>query len=90
MYLGQIKCNEEVLQYGTDEQVRERLASLIDEVEKLNLDKSQERRLELLEEQLYFANELIDNLEKGLGEITRLTEYKKFFEANLSNSYFER
>lgn len=48
------------------------------------------RRIELAEEQVYFARELLDTIEHELNSATRLTEFKKYFARLLENSYFER
>lgn len=51
---------------------------------------SLERNNELIEEQLYFAKQLIDDLEYLLKHETRLTEVKKKFRDCLEQSSLER
>lgn len=48
------------------------------------------KRCELLEEQIYFAQELISNIEYALNNTTRLTEFKKQMKTLIDNSMFER
>ena len=51
--------------------------------------RSQERRVEQLEEQVYFAQELLTALETGLRDAKSLKEYRKLFAATVENSNFE-
>ena len=48
-----------------------------------------ERRVEQLEEQVYFAQELLTALETGLRDAKSLKEYRKLFAATVENSNFE-
>lgn len=56
------------------------------EKEKISLH----RKIELLEEQLYFAREAISEIEYRLEKSNRLNEFKKEFKNVLSESSFER
>ena len=47
------------------------------------------KRIERVEEQLYFATELIVSLQETLKSCSRMTEFKKYFEQQLSDSYVE-
>lgn len=47
-------------------------------------------RIEALEEQLYFARELLDNLETAIDQTTRMSEFKRCFFIALEDSCFER
>lgn len=52
--------------------------------------KAWDRQEELLREQIFFAQELISELECQLNRTTRLTEFKKDFDRILADSLFER
>ena len=80
----------EVLKIGTNEQIREKLET-IDTIEadcKANVIKA-ERDNEIISEQLYFARELIEELQIVLKSTTRLTDFKKTFKNMLGNSMLE-
>lgn len=81
----------EAVKYGTKEDIIRVLE--ITESSTLSLEKQVNQlsgREELLEEQLYFAREILDNLENSLKNSTKLSEFKKEFKQILENSYFER
>lgn len=52
--------------------------------------RSQACRVEQLEEQVYFAQELLTALEAGLRDAKSLKEYRRLFAAAVENSNFER
>lgn len=52
--------------------------------------KSRSRRIEILEEQVYFAQELLTALETGLRHVESLGEFRKLFAVTVENSNFER
>ena len=79
--------------YCTDENAKrfyeEALEKHTDEVESKAIDELQKRE-ELLEEQLFFARELIDDIERTLKQSVRLKEFKAQFDVLVSDSMFER
>lgn len=90
-YLGTNASFEEIVRYGTDEQLREslgreanRLAEAQDEI------KQQDRRIEILEEQLYFAEELLELIEQACDSETRARDLKRAIKAAIENSSLER
>lgn len=49
-----------------------------------------ERTEDLLREQIYFAQELLDNIESALKRATSLREFRKELPLIIENGYFER
>lgn len=98
LYLGCNASKQEIIKYGSLEQIREvleqirevleREACLVEEKEK-ELEQT-EKRLELIEEQLYFAQELIASIEAIMKTETRAKDLKKAIESAIENSYLER
>lgn len=86
LYMGENLTQEEIVQYGDSDQLRKLCIELLGEKDELP---NETRRIEILEEQLYFARELIDNIEKGLLVNNRMRDFKKYFDDILSNSMFE-
>ena len=93
LYLGCNASKQEIIKYGSLEQIREvleREACLVEEKEKEKELEQTEKRLELIEEQLYFAQELIDGIEAITRTETRAKDLKKAIESAIENSYLER
>jgi vacuolar-type H+-ATPase subunit I/STV1 len=63
--------------------LQDKIKELEDELEK------ETKAKELVDEQNYFATELIGNLREGLNQTTRLNEYRKTFDKMISDSLFE-
>lgn len=81
---------QEVLKVGTNEQVREKLET-VDTIAadcKATIIKA-ERDTEITSEQLYFARELVEELQRVLKNTTRLADFKKTFKNMLDNSMLE-
>lgn len=90
MYLSNMSI-EEARKYGTYEQLLESLEQEENELIKIKKEsKLLERNYEVISEQLYFAREIIDQLEEALKQTTRLSEFKKEFTMILENSFLER
>jgi hypothetical protein len=51
--------------------------------------RSQERRVEQLEEQVYFAQELLTALETGVKDAKSLREFRRLFAVTVEDSNFE-
>jgi chromosome segregation ATPase len=87
---------QEVLRYsenepGFVEAVRERVDDLYSKVEKAESEQRYlQSRIEALEEQLYFARVLIDNIEISLERCNSAKQARNALQDALSESYFER
>ena len=95
MYVGLYATVEEQIRYGDKDQSLEALSSFLEETgEELSLldadVRTLERRNEVLEEQVYFARSLIEKLESSLRLAVRLRDFRKDFDAAISDSSFER
>lgn len=82
---------DEVMNYGTDQQKINYMQQLIDQRDNAIAEyKNQSRSLELAEEAVYFARELLDEIELGLNISRSIGQARKAFTTSVENSYFER
>lgn len=83
--------NEEFFRYQcTDEFAKDRFYSILKEKEEIQEELSRnDRRIEIIEEQVYFAKELIDGIEAVLKEESRAKNITKRIKDLLENSNFE-
>lgn len=54
------------------------------------IDDAVEKETELIRKQLYFARNLLDDLEAAIDSQTKMAEFKKTFRRMLDDSSFER
>lgn len=81
---------EEALRFQNKDVVFEKAIEFLDEQEKLRKELKQEQRnSELLHEQLSFARDFIESLEKGLQSVTSAKQARELFQRIYENSYFE-
>jgi len=81
---------DEFLKYYCTDPNAERFIKDIEEQIGVELKGHVEQATELIQEQLGFANNLIDELEAALLNCTRLKDFKEAFARILEDSYFER
>lgn len=85
-------CPEEFFNfYCTDERAVEYYDKVVRKIEEHNREAEELRKqVELLDEQLFFAQELVGALERALKQETVLSNFKKRFATILADSSFER
>ena len=86
---------EEALKLATDAELRaflEDKADVIDSQEKRHASeiKALERAIELTDEQVYFARQLLDELEESLRHAKSGKHAREIFQHVVSEGYFER
>lgn len=90
IYLGCTASDEEILKYGNSEQVRQLAIDTLDyEAELVKQIELEHEAQELREEQLYFAQELIEEIRLSLHEYTTAKDLKYFISTAIENSNFE-
>lgn len=83
---------EELLRYSDlPESLANKITEELDKLEGIKKElKLAERTIELQNEQLYFARELIDNIESGLNGVTSAKQAREWFVRAYENGQFER
>jgi len=73
-----------------DPEAAEHYQRVVDELaDRDAVARSQERRVEQLEEQVYFAQELLTALETGVKDAKSLREFRRLFAVTVEDSNFE-
>jgi hypothetical protein len=90
---------KEVLKYRSSVMSKEDIIEMMldyvedqefEEVERKKQEKNADRRNDILEEQLYFARELLDEIEKELKTAKSGKQAREIFQLAVENGYFER
>lgn len=88
--LGSNSTDQEVLNYGTDEEKILRFEKLIEDQPDHNKEIEQlEKQIDLVKEQKYFASDLLKEIRSILKEETRAKTIKERISLAFENSYHE-